>query len=187
VKTNTKLFLLVVFAVTILIAFFCVYYYSLPSSSTSLPQILPTEQSIYREYQLIINNQQEEVIGKVGDTLIQGNYLVALVSVEKNKCFGEYSCSGDGRILVAVEIIVKSVGEGVHVNPFYCKIKDSQGYEYLVSLMGKEPSLKSQNDLPFREISRGWITFELPENATGLIFSYEPFNNDTRIRFYLGI
>jgi hypothetical protein len=185
-KKSTVIILIIVTVIIVSIACCCTLSILNPYIQ-SLPQTLPTNQSIIS--QSTDTNQPSAILGHVGDTLSQGNYVIALVGVEKAKCFGEYSCAGEGKVLIAVEIIVKSAGSGVHVNPFYCKIKDSQGYEYMMSLLGKEPSLKAQNDLPIGEISRGWITFELSETATGLIFSYEPiqFLNEVRIRFDLGI
>ncbi len=187
-KKSTAIILIIVIAVILLIVCCCIVVMFWPSSS-SLPQLITTNQSILPPPQATSTISAASVLGKVGDTLSQGNYVVALVGVERAKCFGEYSCAGEGKILVAVEIIIKSAGESVDVNPFYCKVKDSQGYEYLMNVLGKEPSLKSQNNLPIGEISRGWITFELPENASGLIFTYEPiqFFNEVRIRFDLGM
>jgi hypothetical protein len=128
-------------------------------------------------------------IGKVGDTIVNGDYIVTLVNVERGEVYSEWSQPDEGNILVAVEIVIESgADEGVSVNPLYCSLKDSDGYEYSMYLFGKDPSLGAENDLPKGDKMRGWVTFEVPESAAGFIFSYEPisFTETIRIRFELG-
>jgi hypothetical protein len=130
-------------------------------------------------------------IAKVGDTVVQGGYIITLLNVEKSeKGYQSYGAPGEGKVLVAVEIVIESgADEGVHVNPFYCSLKDSDGYEYGVYFFGKDPALQSTNDLPKGEKSRGWVTFEVVKTATGLVFIYAPitFGADVRIKFDLGM
>lgn len=128
-------------------------------------------------------------IGKVGETVTQGAYSITLVGVEKATQYSEFFAPSAGNIFLSVEVIIQSSADtGVSVNPLYTSVRDSNGYEYTTSLLGKEPALQSQNDLPNGEFVRGWITFEVPESASGFIFTYEPlsFTDNIRIRFELG-
>ena len=59
-------------------------------------------------------------------------------------------------------------------NPFYFKAKDDQGFEYTLNLLGKEPSLKSSNDLQPGARAKGWVTFEVPSTVTSLTVTYTP-------------
>ena len=128
-------------------------------------------------------------IGKVGDTITQGDYIITLASAETATSYGDYNKAGDGKKYISVEIIVESGADtGVSVNPFYCKLSDGDAYSYTMTIGGKDPYLSSQNDLPKGEKMRGWVTFEVPEAAKDFIFSYEPlsFAETIRIRFNLG-
>lgn len=127
-------------------------------------------------------------IGKVGDTITQGDYIITVVSVETAQEFGDFVKVKEGNIFVATELIVESgAAAGVSVNPLYISVKDAEGFEYTSTILGKEPSLKSQNDLPAGEKMRGWVTFEVPTTATGLILTYQPLGGNVRIRFDLGL
>jgi azurin len=132
----------------------------------------------------------KDIIGKVGDTITQGDYIITLVGIETAASYGDIYKAADGKIFVAVEIIVESGADtGVSVNPMYCKLTDGDAYSYTITFGGKDPFLSSQNDLPKGEKMRGWLTFEVPETAKDFIFSYEPLSvtETIRIRFSLGI
>jgi len=130
----------------------------------------------------------ETAIGKVGETVTQGAYSITVANVETATTYGEFNSAEAGNKFVAVELVIQSgAATGVSVNPFYVSLKDSNGYEYTVSIFGKEPSLKSQNDLPSGEFVRGWVTFEVPDGASGFILTYDPLSFDNiKIRFDLG-
>jgi hypothetical protein len=186
-KTNS-IILIIITAIITSIACCCIFAILIPYIQ-SLPKNLLENQSIFA--QSTDTNLPSAIIGKVGDTLSQGNYVIELVGVEKTNCIDGYptSCAAKGEVYISVEIIITSAGDGVNVNPFSCMIKDSQGYKYMIDYLGKGPSLQAQNNLPIGEKSRGWIAFVLPETATGLIFSYEPIElpDENNIRFDLGI
>jgi hypothetical protein len=146
---------------------------------------LPTDTAIPLDTPTPTNN-----VGRVGDTMTQEGYIITLTNIETATAFGDFSTAAEGNQFVAVELLIESAADsGVHVNPFYVTVKDSEGYEYNGSVFGQEPTLNSQNDLPRGEIMRGWVTFEIPLTATGLILTYEPLTvgGDVRIRFDLGM
>jgi len=99
---------------------------------------------------------QKANIGKVGDTITQGDYIITLVGAETATSYSDYNKAGEGKKYVSVEIIIESGADtGVSVNPFYCKIADGDAYSYTMTIGGKDPYLSSQNDLPKGEKMRG--------------------------------
>ncbi len=68
--------------------------------------------------------------------------------------------------------------DGAAYNPFFFKVRDEQGFEYNYSAFGKEPQLKSSNDLPPGQVVKGWVTFEVPESAQTFALVYTVFFND---------
>jgi hypothetical protein len=196
-KTPAKKYTLIIVRVIIGLCFvcLCVLFIFRKESATpsSAPVILAsatvpaiTEMPTDKPLPTVIPTQ---TIATVGDRVGQGNYIITLANVETAQAYG-YFAADAGNIYLSVELIFESNSNtGVSVNPLYIKVKDSDGYEYTASMFGKEPSLTSQNDLPQGEKLRGWITFEIPTTAHGLILSFEPitFLNDIRIRFDLGL
>ncbi len=94
-----------------------------------------------------------------------------------------------GNIKLGVEVVIEGTGtREVPVNPFYATVADSKGYPYNCTFGGCEPPLEN---LRIRQGDRaqGWITFEIPKQATGLTLEYSPFVIGTgkqTVRFNLG-
>jgi hypothetical protein len=131
----------------------------------------------------------KSTIGKVGDTISQGGYIITVVNAETATSYGEIDKPESGNIFVGVEIIIESAADtGVSVNPYFCTLTDGDARSYNPSFVGNDPLLSSQNDLPKGEKMRGWVTFEVPETAKDFLFLYEPisFTDDVRILFGLG-
>jgi hypothetical protein len=128
-------------------------------------------------------------MGSVGETIIQGGYTLTLANVETAYTYGDFRSARAGSKFIAVELVFQSsTSTGVNVNPFFATIKEPAGYEYSPVLFGKDPSLKSQNNLPTGELVRGWVTFEVPESSSGFILTYSPFSFEgIKIRFDLGL
>lgn len=126
-------------------------------------------------------------IAKIGDRVVQGDYALTVTNVEVAQKYSLFSADA-GKQFIAVEVLIESNADtGVSVDPLYATIKDSDAYQYNMSAFGKDPALGSQNDLPAGDKMRGWITFEIPQTAHGLIFSYEPLDfNNIHIRVDLG-
>ncbi len=120
--------------------------------------------------------------GKIGQIVTQNGYLVTVNNIERNSSFSALSTAKAGNIFVAVDVTVASgKAKGVSSNLLYCSIKDSQGFKYAPTLAGKDPSLASQNDIAQNDKVRGWATFEVPQNATGLSFEYIPLSLDNTL------
>jgi hypothetical protein len=153
------------------------------SGQSSIPTAIPTIRSIPTP-----TLAPQAIKGKTGDTLSQNGYIVTVNQAEKSTSYGDYDKAKDGFIFVAVDVTIQSdKASGVSVNGFYCSLKDGQGFKYSQSFSSKQPSLKSQNDLPKGEKIRGWVTFEVPKTAQGFTFEYNPldFLNTTSISFVL--
>jgi hypothetical protein len=71
-------------------------------------------------------------------------------------------------------VITGTADKQVPVNPFYGKLTDAQGDTYTSTFAGCEPELKSRQ-LARGDEARGFISFEIPEKASGLKFTYAPF------------
>jgi hypothetical protein len=126
---------------------------------------------------------------KMGDTVQAGGYLVTLNDFEKADTYSKYYTPAAGDAFYAFNLTIESTKDtGVSVNQFYCKLRDSQGYEYKLAFTGKDPSLGSTNDLPTGQKRSGWVTFEVPRSANSLTFAYEPlsFSSKIAIQFDLG-
>jgi hypothetical protein len=62
--------------------------------------------------------------------------------------------------------------DGATYNPFYFKARDGDGFEYSFSAFGKDPQLKSGNDLKPGAKVQGWVTFEVPTATKSLTMIY---------------
>lgn len=127
---------------------------------------------------------QQSSIGKVGMRLVQGDYALTVTNTDSAQSYGTFYTAATGKRLLAVEVLIESsANSDVNVNPFYASIKDSDSYQYNMTSFGKDPALQSENDLPAGDKMRGWVTFEIPISAHGLIFVYSPLTLGNDIRF----
>lgn len=80
-----------------------------------------------------------------------------------------------GRIKVGLEVLIeaKSTRE-VPANPFLATLRDAEDRDYQADLAGCTPTLRAER-LALNDQARGFITFEVPADATGLIMTYAPF------------
>lgn len=76
-----------------------------------------------------------------------------------------------GNRKLGVQIQITATSGEVSVNPFYAKLTDSAAFEYTSAFGGCEPELASSKISP-PQSATGWITFEIPQTATGLTFFY---------------
>jgi hypothetical protein len=87
----------------------------------------------------------------------------------------KYLKPAKGSKYLAVLVTVEGISsEGSSYNPLYFTVRDAEGYEYNVSLIGKEPMLGASNDLAAGKTVKGWVTFEVPKTAEGLTLVYSP-------------
>lgn len=111
----------------------------------------------------------KNVTGKVGVPVPLTAATITVVSADPNyKDPNEFSQPKAGNRFVAVEVLYENGGtETVSYNPFDWKLTDSAGFSYQQNYSGKEPALHS-GDLAAGEKARGFITYEVPQSASGL-------------------
>jgi len=108
----------------------------------------------------------------LGDIVEQYGYLLSAVTVEDPTTPGILYEPESGKKLVAVEIVVGNVsGETLSVNPLNATLLDSEGFTYEPELGGREGQIVTI-DLSPGEKARGWIAFEVPEEATVASIKY---------------
>ena len=81
--------------------------------------------------------------------------------------------------MVAVEIVVGNVsGRTLSVNPLYAILVESNGFVYQPELAGQDGQLATV-DLNAGEKAKGWVAFQVPEEATPASIKYlvEMFSN----------
>lgn len=110
---------------------------------------------------------------KVGQAAKAPDYTFNVENVKECKV-KYYFKPKKGNIKLGVEVQLEGTADkDVPVNPYYAKITDSDGYSYTSTFGGCEPELKAVR-ITKAEKARGWITFEVPEKASGLKFTYSP-------------
>lgn len=111
----------------------------------------------------------------VGDRIkLDDEEFFAVVQVDPNVQATGLVKPATGKKWVAALVQIEGINpSGASYNPFFFKVRDSTGFEYNFSAFGKEPALQSSNDLKPGDKVSGWVTFEVPKAATGLILIYQ--------------
>lgn len=119
----------------------------------------------------------QTVKGKANESLSNSGWNLSVVGTERNTTgYQSLSTPAAGNVFYSVELSVGS-SDSRHAadsNIFYAKLRDSAGHLYTASLFGKSPQLGSQSDISQGQNIRGWVTFEVPSNASGFVLVYEP-------------
>lgn len=113
----------------------------------------------------------------VGDRVQVGDeQFITLAEFEADwKSDNQFIKPDQGNMFVAFLVEFEGINpEGSSYNPFYFSLIDDQAFEYNFSAFGREPSIKSSNELRPGEKARGWITFEIPKTADTGTLVYEP-------------
>ena len=114
--------------------------------------------------------QAKSLTGKVGTAAALNSATVTVVSTDLDyKSSDQFTQPKAGNRFVTVEILYENTGtEKVSYNPLDWKLSDASGFSYDYSYSGKGPELHS-GDLSPGEKARGFITYEVPQAATGLV------------------
>ena len=124
----------------------------------------------------------------VGETAKAPDFTMAIENVKECKV-PYYFKAKKGNIKLGVEVQIEgSADKDVPVNPFYAKVTDGDGYSYTSTFGGCDPELKSVR-VNKGEKAKGWITFEVPQKASNLKLTYNPFIVSTvkqEVKFDLG-
>jgi hypothetical protein len=113
-------------------------------------------------------------LAKVGDRAESGGIALTVVMVERKAAMNDFMKAKDGNTYLIAEVVIESIDrDKAPYNPFYFKVKDSDGREYTMTINIADDSLKS-GDLAKGEKVRGTVAFEVKKEAAGLVMSYEP-------------
>ncbi len=116
---------------------------------------------------------------KLGDDVKAQDYTLRALHVKECEVETYFRPSpGNLKLGVKVEFEGRSERE-VPVNPFHATLIDSEGETYTATLAGCRPTLSSRR-ITKDERATGYVTFELPRTAKGLVLSYSPFVIGTR-------
>ncbi|WP_423222636.1 DUF4352 domain-containing protein [Candidatus Amarolinea aalborgensis] len=112
--------------------------------------------------------------GKIGEIVRVGDVAITVIQIERVTQMGAASLSQSGAVFVEVELMLESQARsGVYVNPLFARLQDDVGNVYNIVFAGREPFLETRVNLPWGERAQGWVTFEVPESAKGLILIYQ--------------
>ena len=180
--------MILVFVVFGGIAFYAVYT-GKSGSQDNKQQVIATIDPLQRTGQAAPTIIPASNIGRVGETIALNGYTITINEVQKAISFdsGEVFKAKEDYIYIAVDVTVGSnKAKGVSSNGLYSSVKDSRGFKYDVSILGsKIPLLPGESDIPPGGKSRGWLTFEVPKTATGLVFEYAQLFESEKIRVAL--
>lgn len=110
----------------------------------------------------------------VGERAESRDYSMTLVRVAPCEVEPHFQ-PAPGRIKLGLEVLIeaRSVRE-VPANPFLATLRDADDRDYQADLAGCTPTLRAAR-LAHTDQARGFITFEVPADATGLVMTYAPF------------
>ncbi|HEY6728532.1 MAG TPA: DUF4352 domain-containing protein [Polyangiaceae bacterium] len=110
----------------------------------------------------------------VGERAESRDYVMTLVRVATCEVEPHFRPAA-GRIKLGVDVLIEARSEReVPANPFLATLRDDQDRDYPVDLAGCTPTLRADR-LTRDGQARGFITFEVPADATGLVMTYTPF------------
>jgi hypothetical protein len=106
----------------------------------------------------------------VGHSAQLTGVTVTVVSADLNATSSnEFIQPKPGNRFVAIEVLYENTGGGkVSYGTYDWKLVDGSGFSYSQSYTGKDPALQS-GDLQAGEKARGFITYEVPQTAAGLV------------------
>jgi hypothetical protein len=80
-----------------------------------------------------------------------------------------------GKRFVAFDVTIENVGgSGTHyASPINFKLTDSESFAYEITFFGPDPALRTTG-LGSGEKTRGWVPFEVNQNASLAVLKYDP-------------
>jgi len=109
----------------------------------------------------------------LGEVVENFGYSLSATAVENPATPGILYTPRQGYKLVAIEIILgnASGSQSLSVNPLYAYLVDDDGFVYSTELGGRENQVAT-GQLSIGEKVRGWVAFEIPDNATPASIKY---------------
>jgi hypothetical protein len=116
----------------------------------------------------------EQTVFAVGEKIQLGDSVVTVTGVEKSNG-GEWDTPAEGKEYVIVSVKIENSGtENLSYNPFYFKIKNSQGVIEDHTLMMMDMETLSSGELAAGGFIEGKIPFEAHIGDTALQLIYQP-------------
>jgi len=110
----------------------------------------------------------------IGERAESRDYFMTLLAVTTCEVEPHFRPAA-GRIKLGLDVLVEARGpREVPTNPFLATLRDSQARDYQADIAGCTPTLRADR-LARSDQARGFITFEVPADATGLVMTYAPF------------
>jgi len=120
---------------------------------------------------------------KVGETAQGKGYTLQVHTVVDPPPAGQYSKPKEGFRWIAFDVTVTNTGTApLDYNLFYFKVKAADNREYNVTIGNNTPPLGSGKQQP-GEAARGWVTVEVPADATMTTLAYDPAFGTNRVQF----
>lgn len=112
----------------------------------------------------------------LGDIVEEDGVWLTALAVQDPATPGMFASIGAGNKLVAVEVVIGNSGSGqVSVNTLYAQLVDTDGFIYQSELASLETGLNLNTVTLFKgEKAKGWIAFEVPQEAIPSILIYKP-------------
>jgi hypothetical protein len=111
--------------------------------------------------------------GKVGERIVSGNTALTVLQTTRTPQLSDFQKVKEGEAYVVAEVLIEAVGDKATYNPFYFKVKDSDGFEYSIEIMTGDQGLKS-GELVAGDKARGMVAFKVKAETKGLVLSYQP-------------
>lgn len=117
----------------------------------------------------------------VGQPAPGNGYTLTVQEVQDPVPPQQYLKPKEGSRWVAYDVSITNTGTApLDYNPFYADLKTADNREHNPGIGAAEPSLKSGKLQP-GETVRGWITFEIPNEAQPATFYYDPAFGKNRV------
>lgn len=115
---------------------------------------------------------------KLGDTVKQGGYTLAVGALEDPTKAGQFYTPKKNMRLIAVELVLgNDSGAKVTANPLYAYLVDTDGFVYTVELGGRNGQLTTVDLGPGDKV-KGWVSFAIPTKAKleSVKYGIDPFS-----------
>jgi len=123
------------------------------------------------------DDEPEQVDAAIGD-LVDGDQLNLVVEgVERTSSLGEFSEPDAGNEFVVVSLALKNVSDDYVTvsNLLQTRVRDDEDYQYEQTIVASGGNTFNAGQFAPGEVERGTVTFEVPEDASGLqlVFDFD--------------
>ena len=160
----------------------------LPTSNFQLPTNAPLVLNTVARPTANPSPTRSRAIGKKGERITSDQgYAITLNDVRESQGTNSFKPrAGDTLLLLNLTVENSASNQLVAFNSSYFHLTDSSGNEYHSDLSVATPQLATV--LPLGRTQQGWLTFEIPDDAQGLVLVYQStsFTSPSEIQIELG-